>query len=165
LRSASRNSATVFASTPALLAARDAPREVVFAAFRACCWRPRACPPFLAAARRFEDVPDPDDEEDLRLALLRLRDEPDERLLDVRELDDRLLEPERLLEERLPEPDLLLEERLPDPDRLLDARLDPLDFFDPPLDLLLPLRSAIWLPLVRPTVMGLFPRTRDYLTS
>jgi hypothetical protein len=37
LRSASRNSATVFASTPALRAPRAAVREVVFAALRAFC--------------------------------------------------------------------------------------------------------------------------------
>jgi hypothetical protein len=37
LRSASRNSATVFASTPALLAPREAVRAVVFAALRAFC--------------------------------------------------------------------------------------------------------------------------------
>jgi hypothetical protein len=42
LRSASRNSATVFASTPALRAPRAAVREVVFAAFCAFCWRARA---------------------------------------------------------------------------------------------------------------------------
>jgi hypothetical protein len=37
LLSASRNSATVFASTPALRAPRDAVREVVLAALRAFC--------------------------------------------------------------------------------------------------------------------------------
>jgi hypothetical protein len=42
LRSASRNSATVFASTPALRAPLDAVRAVVFAPLRAFCWRARA---------------------------------------------------------------------------------------------------------------------------
>ena len=56
LRSASRNSATVFASKPARLAPRDAVLAVVFAALRACCWRPRALPPFLAAAVRLAEV-------------------------------------------------------------------------------------------------------------
>jgi hypothetical protein len=56
LRSASRNSATVFASKPARLAPRDAPRAVVLAALRAFCWRPRAWPPFLAAALRLAEV-------------------------------------------------------------------------------------------------------------
>ena len=37
LRSASRNSATVFASTPALRAPREAVRDVVLAALRAFC--------------------------------------------------------------------------------------------------------------------------------
>ena len=133
MRSASRNSATVFASTPALLAAREAPRDVVFAALRACCWRPRACPPFLAAARRFEEVPEREDDALLRLEALRLdplrlddplrlRDEVD----DERLLPDR--EPDLLLDERLLAPDLLLDDRLE-----LDLRLDPPDFLDPPL--------------------------------
>jgi hypothetical protein len=87
LRRASRNSATVFASTPARRAPRDAVREVVFAALRAFCWRPRACPPFLAAALRFdadeleadERELDPDEREP---AVERLRGLEDERLLD-----------------------------------------------------------------------------------
>jgi hypothetical protein len=102
LRSASRNSATVLASTPALRAGRDAVRAVVFAALRAFCWRPRACPPFLAAAVRL--VLDEDralDEERVRL----VADLPPEDLL----LDD-----------------LLLEALLP------DERVEPLDFFLPP---------------------------------
>src|SRR5918998_1291805 len=52
LRSASRNSATVFASTPARRAPRDAVFAVVEAVFCAFCWRPRAWPPFFAAALR-----------------------------------------------------------------------------------------------------------------
>src|SRR5215212_4945689 len=81
LRNASRNSATLLASTPALLAGFDAVRAVVFAALRACCWRPRACPPFFAAALRLVE-PELD-------ALVRLREEADdERLLDERLLDE-----------------------------------------------------------------------------
>jgi hypothetical protein len=64
LRSASRNSATVFASTPAREAPRPAVRAVVFAALRAFCWRPRACPPFLAAALRLaEDARELEDDD------------------------------------------------------------------------------------------------------
>jgi hypothetical protein len=89
LRSASRNSATVFASTPARRAPRPAVRAVVFAALRAFCWRPRAWPPFLAAAPRLvEDARELEDDE---------RELADERL---RELDDRADE-ERLLPDRL----------------------------------------------------------------
>ena len=117
MRSASRNSATVFASTPALRAPRDAVRAVVFAALRAFCWRPRACPPFLAAALRFAAVD--------------------------RELDeDRELDVDRALEERLRlDADLAADERPPD-DLLLEAllldarppeeRFDALDFDLPP---------------------------------
>jgi hypothetical protein len=107
------------ASTPALRAARDAPREVVFAALRACCWRPRACPPFLAAALRFVELPERDDADEVRLREVVERPLPD------------------LLEERL------LAERLLAPDPPLDF-FDPLDFLDPPLLL----RSAISLPLL-----------------
>jgi hypothetical protein len=103
------------ASTPARLAPRDAVRDVVSAALRAFCWRPRACPPFLAAA-------------------LRLADEARELDADERELDDErlLLDDERLLP---------AVERLPD-ERLLAERLDPPDFFLPP-ELPLLRRSAI----------------------
>jgi hypothetical protein len=133
-RSASRNSATVFASTPARRAPRDAVPAVVFAAFCAFCWRPRACPPFLAAALRFAD----DEERELD-------DEPElvERL---REPDERLL----LAEARLFE---LPEERLPD-ERLLDERLDPPDFRALPPELPLLRRSAmLLLPLWFPATL------------
>src|SRR5262245_43683832 len=65
LRSASRNSATVFASTPALRAPLAAVRDAPLAAFRARCWRPRACPPLRAAAWRAlaERAPPPRDDE------------------------------------------------------------------------------------------------------
>jgi hypothetical protein len=105
LRSASRNSATVFASTPALRAPRPAVRAVVFAVLRAVCCRPRAWPPFLAAALRFGD-------EDLEDAEREL--EPDARELEP----DFELDAERLRE---------LED-----ERLLPERLEPLDFFLPP---------------------------------
>jgi hypothetical protein len=129
------------ASTPALRAPRPAVRAVVFAALRAFCWRPRACPPFLAAAVRFDDerelVPDeralvPDElEPERELDEERLRGLEDERLrLDADRPPD-----ERLLDERPPE-DRLLEERL------LPERLDPLDFFLPPE-----------LPLLRPSAI------------
>ncbi len=138
MRSASRNSATVFASTPALRAGREAVRAVVFAALRAFCWRPRACPPFLAAAVRLAD---------------------DERELDDFALVERLL-PDALLPDALLPDDLLADALLPDADLLrelaeerlrLDAdRLpDPPDFAlrDPPLLR----RSAMFsLPLLNP---------------
>jgi hypothetical protein len=114
LRSASRNSATVFASTPALRAPREAVRAVVLAALRAFCWRPRACPPFLAAAVRLAD---------------------EERELDDRALEERLAPDADLVPDDLLPDDLLRElaaERL----RLDVERLpDPPDFAlrDPPL--------------------------------
>ena len=132
------------ASTPALRAPRPAAREVVFAALRAVCWRPRACPPFLAAALRFED-----DEREVEPDEREL--DPDERELDPdREPDDerlRELEVERLrLDADRPPEERLLEERAPD-ERLLEERLpldrlDPLDFFLPPE-----------LPLLRPSAI------------
>jgi hypothetical protein len=114
------------ASTPAFLAGRAAPRAVVFAVLRACCWRPRACPPFFAAALRL----------DAEAPLELLRDEDEERLLAERLLVERLLV-ERLLPERLPPDRLPPDERLPD-----DRPLDELDRFDPPLLR----RSAILVP-------------------
>ena len=113
-RSASRNSATVLASTPALRAPRAAVREVVLAALRAFCWRPRACPPFLAAAVRFAD-----DDFELDERALEERLVPDDDLL---RLDDALVRPD----DDLPLPD---DERLRE---LADERLDPLAFFLPP---------------------------------
>jgi hypothetical protein len=122
--SASRNSATVLASTPALLAGLDAARAVVVAALRAFCWRPRAWPPFFAAALRLVDVPELD-------ALVRLRDDAD----DERALAERVLLARVLLARLVPD-DLLADERL----------LDELDRFDPPLDLPVLRRSAILAP-------------------
>jgi hypothetical protein len=113
LRSASRNSATVLASTPALRAPRAAVREVVLAALRAFCWRPRACPPFLAAAVRFAD-----DDFELDERALEERLVPDDDLL---RLDDALVRPD--------------DDLLPDDERLRELaaeRLDPLAFFLPP---------------------------------
>jgi len=71
-------------------------REVVLAALRAFCWRPRACPPFLAAALRFDD---------------------DERELADRELEERLLPDERLPDERLEPLDFFLPPEPPLPRR------------------------------------------------
>jgi len=124
-RSASRNSATVFASTPALRAPRDAVRDVVLAALRAFCWRARAWPPFLAAALRL--VADAPEEERVREELDAERFELEDERLD---LEDERLEPDDLL---------------PD-DRLALDRLDPLDFFDPPRELPLLRLAAIWFP-------------------
>jgi hypothetical protein len=114
LRSASRNSATVFASTPALRAPREAVRAVVLAVLRAFCWRPRACPPFLAAAVRLAD--DERALEDFALVERLLPDDlpadallPDDRLPDALLPDDDLLR--ELAEERL----RLDADRLPDP--------------------------------------------------
>jgi hypothetical protein len=146
LRSASRNSATVFASTPALRAPREAVRAVVFAVLRAFCWRPRACPPFLAAALRLVEDPLADD--------AFVREELVERLLLAVDplfllaVERLLLAVERLL---LADDDrgLLADERpLAADERLLlaDDRLDPLAFFDPPRELPLLRRSAIWFP-------------------
>jgi hypothetical protein len=68
-------------------------------------------------------------------ALLRVRDDAD---------DERLLA-ERVLLARLP-PDALLPDALLPDDRLVVERLlDELDRFDPPLDLPVLRRSAIWL--------------------
>ncbi len=115
------------------------------AAFRAVCWRPRACPPFLAAALRFAAELEPDERElepDERVL------EPDERELDAERLRELEAERLRLADER-PPVERLLEERAPD-DRLLEERplpdrLDPLDFFLPPEPPLL-LPSAICFP-------------------
>ncbi|HEV7846613.1 MAG TPA: hypothetical protein VGO83_10175 [Thermoleophilaceae bacterium] len=168
------------ASTPALRAALDVLRAVVLAALRACCWRPRALPPFFAAALRFADVePElPDDE----LRLRALDDAARELAGLLLELDDLLREladplPELadllrelagfareelagLLREELEEDRLLLaDERLP------PERLDPLDRFAPPPDLPLLRLSAICSPPDPATVGGTLPRNRDYLTS
>jgi hypothetical protein len=146
LRSASRNSATLLASTPALFAGFAAVRAVVLAALRACCWRPRAWPPFFAAALRLVDDPELD-------ALVRLRDDADderllaERVLLAPELLARVLLAPELLALVLLAPVLLAPELLARlvPERLL---LDALERFDPPLDLPVLRRSAIVAPLV-----------------
>ena len=139
LRSASRNSATVLASTPAFLAGLAALRAVVFAALRAVCWRPRAWPPFFAAALRLDADAEPDE---------LLRDEAEaERLLAARLVLERLL-PDFLADERLAD-ERLADERPPD-----DLLLDDVDRFDPPLDLPVLRRSAIS-PLPRRAAQGL----------
>ena len=113
------------------------------AALRAFCWRPRACPPFLAAAVRFADDDFELDEGALEERLLPDDERPlpdDDRLRAL--ADERL----RLDADRLPDPlfddplfALLLDDRVP------DERLEPLDFFLPPEPPLLR-RSAICAP-------------------
>jgi hypothetical protein len=94
LRSASRNSATVLASTPARRAPRDAVCDVVFAALPAFCWRARACPPFLAAALRLGDEARELDADERELDDERLRGLEDARLLPaVERLPDERLDP------------------------------------------------------------------------
>lgn len=68
---------------------------VCAAAFWACCWRPRACPPFFAASRRWAVEPDALERRDEVVELL-----PDE--------EERLAEEEP--RERAEEPALRLEE-------------------------------------------------------
>jgi hypothetical protein len=99
---ASRSSAAFLPekSRPRAAVAADSP--ACRAPFAACCWRPRALPPALAAR--------------LRAALLRVL-EP-ERLLDP----ERLLEPERRLVELL-DPDLALDLRAVEPE-LRELALD-----------------------------------------
>jgi len=110
-----------------------------------------------AALRLVEDAPEEDrardelDEERLEADDARL--EPDD---DRLEPDDDRLEPD---DDRLEPDDLLPDARLP-----LD-RLDPLDFLDPPRELPLLRRSAIWFPPRPATCDVTLPRNRDYLTS
>jgi hypothetical protein len=120
---ASRSSATFLPEKSRLRAPAAAAWPVCFAALRACCWRPRACPPFLAAWRRFvllaPELLDPDDREvllraldappDDREALLRVPLDADERDVLLRALDP----PDRALLDR--EPPLL--DRDPPPER------------------------------------------------
>jgi hypothetical protein len=116
LRKASRSSATVLASTPALRAPRAAVLAVPLAALRAFCCRPRALPPLLAAA--------------LREAALRLEDElPEEEAL----REDELREDDPLREEALREDDPLRDEALREeaPLREEALRADPLREDDP----------------------------------
>jgi len=116
LRSISRNSATVFADESA---ACSTGRVVASAARLACerarCWRPRAWPPFFAAALRALE-PEPVDLDlgfalVVDFALLALDFDPDEEDAE-RERDE---EPEELDFERLPDRDDLLEPELDEP--------------------------------------------------
>src|SRR3954447_720484 len=120
---ASRSSATFLPEKSRLRAAEAADSPVLRAAFCACCCRPRALPPALAAR--------------LRAALLRVDDDEPERELDERrvvELDLRAVDPELR--------ELLLERRPLEVDDLRDDD-PPEDFLrDEPLPLL-PLDSAI----------------------
>jgi hypothetical protein len=140
---ASRSSATFFPEKSRLRAAEAADPPVLRAAFCACCWRPRALPPALAARLRAALLREDDDEpereldeerrllEELELPELELRD-PELRELELRELDAREPEPRELeLARRPPEPDDLRDDDPPE------------DFLrDEPLPLL-PLDSAI----------------------
>src|SRR5688500_13507864 len=74
LRTATRSSATVLASTPAPRAPRAAVPAVAPAALRAFCWRARALPPLLAAALRDAELRD---DEDLAADVLRVPPELD----------------------------------------------------------------------------------------
>jgi hypothetical protein len=136
---ASRSSATFLPEKSRLRAAEAADPPVLRAAFCACCCRPRALPPALAARLRAALLRDDDPDRELELAdeaLLRevddderLRDGLEPRALEARELELRVLP----LDLRPPEPEL---------DDLRDD--DPPDDFlrDEPLPLL-PLDSAI----------------------
>jgi hypothetical protein len=137
LRSDSRNSATVFASTPALLAARPALREVVFAVLRAFCWRARAWPPFFAAALRFAAL-GPDELERLELDFV------DFARLEVDRLDAERERLDALAPERDPPDDLRAPEPLPDDLLLEDLLLEGLlpELPEPPLAFLLPPRCC-----------------------
>src|SRR5215212_9385726 len=139
LRSDSRNSATVFASAPAPLAARPARRAVVLAPLRAFCWRARAWPPFLAAALRADEPreePEPLDDELERERLEAL----DREALDRDPLDEPLPRDERPLLDDLPPEDR--PPPLPPEDRPPDDRPEP----PLPRPLLPPLPCAISLP-------------------
>ena len=148
LRSASRSSATVLASTPALRAPRAAVRAVVFAALRAFCWRPRAWPPFLAAAVRLAD--------------------------DARELRRTSRWWSGCGRDALPADDLLADDLLRRAADLLreladERRLDPLDFacsailrcFDAPPCLRSPSCAAACVLVLTPWSGTISPRTRD----
>src|SRR5687768_10370691 len=100
LRSASRSSATVLASTPALRAPLAAVLAAPLAALPAFCWRARALPPLLAAALREAALRVEEDllaEEALRpedgfLAEEALRPEDDLLAEDFARVDDRAFE-------------------------------------------------------------------------
>jgi hypothetical protein len=159
---ASRSSATFLPEKSVRDAAAAAVSPALRAPFCACCWRPRAFPPALAARLRAGLVPADDRELELRelellLRALPLRDDelPEplrelvERELVDRELDPRELEP-RVLElrdfdapplrddeeddfARVPPLLLLLRALLdPDPDRALELRDPALRDFDAP---------------------------------
>jgi hypothetical protein len=116
---ASRSSATFFPEKSRLRAAEAAESPALRAPLAACCWRPRALPPALAAR--------------LRAALLRVLD-PERLLVELPELD-------RALDLRAVEPELrevALDLRALDPElRELELRELELPREDPPPDDLL----------------------------
>ena len=154
---ASRSSATFLPEKSRLRAAEAAESPAWRAPFAACCWRPRALPPALAARFRVALLRE-DDDEPLLDPERRLVELPDrERALDLRAvepelrelaLDLRALEPVlrelvldlRALEPVLREPDPLreLEPRALEPDDLLrDDDPPPLPLFDSAMPILL----------------------------
>jgi hypothetical protein len=144
---ASRSSATFLPEKSRLRAAEAADPPVLRAAFCACCCRPRALPPALAAR--------------LRAALLREEDDEPERELEeerrlVEELELRALEP-RELAAREPElRELVLERRPPGLDDLRDDD-PPEDFLRDEPPPLLPLDSAIAILLEAWCTLGCAP--------
>ena len=119
----------------------------------------------MAAARRFDadaELPDREDEERELVDFARVdpdRDEEDRELVDFALVDFALVDFARVdfalvdfarVDFALPDFALLDFEPPEREDALLRLReeLDPLDFLDPPLDLPLLRRSAIWFPLV-----------------
>jgi hypothetical protein len=150
---ASRSSATFLPEKSRLRAAEAADPPVLRAAFCACCCRPRALPPALAARLRAAvlrvepeplDLRDVDEDEDDE----RLRDEPELRAEpELRELEARELEPREL---ELRE----LEARELPPDLRPPLELDFLRDEPPPL---LPLDSAIAILLEAWCTLGCAP--------
>lgn len=118
---------------------------VLPACLRAVCWRPRAWPPFFAAARRLaalcerpeerDDEPRPDEE--LREDELREEDPPELELREDELREEEPREPELPDDElREPEPrEPPRDEDPPDPDdELLERELPPLPLREEPLD-------------------------------
>ena len=111
---------------PAESAVCAAVAAVFVAVLRACCWRPRAWPPFFAAARRFAGVAEPDDRllavERCEVELLRVEEPLEAEPLRFRVAPELPLEGERppVERERVPEPEPPLE-REPLPELALRA--------------------------------------------
>jgi hypothetical protein len=116
LRSASRSSATVLASTPARRAPLAADLAVELAALRAFCWRPRALPALLAAALRVDAL-----REEAAFFDAALREDDD--FADEARFADEALPRELLSEDAPPRDDFAF---APDDFDLLPLRLLPL---------------------------------------